>query len=244
LQRVRATAWVEVEDLAAHFGVVVQTIRRDLAEMVEAGQVARVHGGAVARSGVAILAYEARRGMAEAAKTAIGRAVAAQVPQNASVILNIGTTTEAVAQALVHHGNLTVISNNMNIANILSANPNAEVIVVGGALRRSDGGLIGDLVGEGFAKFKVDYAGIGASEIDAEGDLLDFDLAEVRVSQMILRQSRSAWMVAEAGKLARRASVRIGSLADLDRLFTDQPLPVPLSDLCAHWQTEVVVFPA
>lgn len=241
LALLRREGRVEVEALAARFGVAVQTIRRDLAEMAEAGQAERVHGGAMLRAGVTNIAYEARRQMAAAAKEAIGRACAADIPDGASLILNLGTTTEAVARALLRHQGITVVTNNMNVATILAANPGAEVIVVGGALRRSDGGLVGDLAVEGFARFKVDIAVIGTSAIDAEGDLLDFDLAEVRVSQMILRRSREVWAVADQGKLHRRAPVRIGDLGEIARLYTDAPLPEALRARCAAWGTRVVV---
>ena len=123
LRIARAEGRVEVEDLAQRFDVTLQTIRRDLADLSEAGHLDRVHGGAVMRAGVANIAYEARRRMNEAGKAAIGRACAAAIPDNSSLILNIGSTTEAVARALLQHRNITVITNNLNVANILAANP-------------------------------------------------------------------------------------------------------------------------
>ena len=98
------------------------------------GLLDRVHGGAVPRRGVTNLGYEERRRMNEAAKTAIARACAAAIPENCSIIMNLGTTTEAVARELLHHRNITVITNNMNVANILVANPGCEIMVAGGAL--------------------------------------------------------------------------------------------------------------
>ena len=139
-----------VEDLAQRFDVTLQTIRRDLGDMAAAGLLDRVHGGAVPRTGVVNLGYEARRRMNAEAKAAIGAACAAAIPDNSSLILNLGTTSEAVAQALLHHSNITVVTNNMNVANILLANPGCEIMVTGGALRRSDGGLVGELTTQFF----------------------------------------------------------------------------------------------
>lgn len=237
----RDSGHVQVDDLARHFDVAVQTIRRDLAEMAEMGLLDRVHGGAVPRQGVTNIAYEARRRLNEAGKTAIAAACAAAIPDNSSLILNLGTTTEAVARALLHHKNLTVVTNNMNVATILLQNPSCEIMVAGGALRRSDGGLIGDLTTEFFAQFKVDIAVIGASAIDADGDLLDYDLAEVRVSRAILAQARAAYVVADHLKLARAAPARIASLSKVDRLFTDAPLPPALASRLAAWGTRVEI---
>ncbi|ARC88160.1 DeoR/GlpR family DNA-binding transcription regulator [Rhodovulum sp. MB263] len=232
---------VTVEGLAEHFGVTVQTIRRDLAELAGAGKLERVHGGAILPSGVSNIGYEARRGLNAEAKAAIAARCAASIPEEASVFLNIGTSTEAVARALLTHRNLLVVTNNMNVANILVENPDCEVVVAGGTLRRSDGGLVGALTMRAIQAFKVDYAVIGCSALDAEGDLLDFDIQEVSVSQTILTQARRAFLVADAAKFGRSAPVRIASLRDLDAVFTDRPLPAPLVERCRGWNTRVDV---
>lgn len=239
----RVEGRVSVEDLAQRFDVAAQTIRRDLSELAEAGLLDRVHGGALARHGVANLGYEARRRMNAEAKAAIAQACAAAIPENSSLILNLGTTTEAVAQALIHHANITVVTNNMNVANILLANPGCDILVAGGGLRRSDGGLVGELTTQFFEQFKVDFAVIGTSALDADGDLLDFDLAEVRVSRAILRQARKAFLVTDHSKIGRAAPVRLANLSAIDRLFTDQPLPEDLTRRCAEWETEITLCP-
>ncbi|SEN83161.1 transcriptional regulator, DeoR family [Gemmobacter aquatilis] len=237
----RSEGRVVVEGLAERFGVTLQTIRRDLTELAEAGHLDRVHGGAVIRTGVSNIGYEERRSLHDAAKAAIGRACAQALPDNCSMILNLGTTTEAVARELLNHRQITVVTNNMNVANILVANPSCEIMVAGGALRRSDGGLVGDLTSEFMAQFKVDYGVIGISAIDPDGDLLDYDLAEVRVSRAIIRQSRKVYLVADASKLARSAPVRLASLSEVDAIFTDRPLPEALLARCAEWGTAVHV---
>ena len=237
----RADGRVSVEDLAQRFDVTLQTIRRDLADLADSGLVERVHGGAVPRAGVANLAYAERRSMNQSAKAAIARSCAAAIPDNCSVILNLGTTTEAVAQALLNHRNITVITNNMNVANILMANPSCEIMVAGGAFRRSDGGLVGELTTQFFEQFKVDFAVIGTSALDADGDLLDYDLAEVRVSKTIIRQARQVFLVCDHSKLGRSAPARLASLSEISTLFTDKPLPEALRGKCGEWSTKVTV---
>ncbi len=237
----RSEGRVVVETLAARFGVTVQTIRRDLTELANASLLDRVHGGAVMRTGVTNIGYEERRRMHDAAKAAIGRACARAIPDNCSLIINLGTTTEAVARELLHHRNITVVTNNMNVANILLANPRCEIMLAGGAIRRSDGGLVGELTTQFIEQFKVDYAIIGCSAMDDDGDILDFDMAEVRVSKAIIRQSRHAFLVADQSKRGRRAPVRLASLADVAALFTDAPLPPDLAARCDGWGTAVHV---
>jgi len=232
---------VTVERLAEHFGVTLQTIRRDLSDLAELGRLERVHGGAVLPSGTTNIAYAERRSLHHESKAAIGRACASRIPEDASIFLNIGTSTEAVARELLHHRKLLVVTNNIHVSNILMANPDCEIIVTGGSLRRSDGGLVGKVAADTIGAFKFDLAVIGCSSIDPDGDLLDFDIHEVGVSQAVLRQSRRACLVADHSKLKRTAPARIASLADIDVLFTDAALPPPLATLCRNWGTEVVI---
>lgn len=241
LTRARSDGRVMVEDLAESFGVTVQTIRRDLSEICDARLLDRIHGGAVLPSGVTNIGYEDRRRLNADAKEAIARTCAAEIPNGASLFLNIGTTTEAVARALQGHSGLMVVTNNMNAAQILAANPSCEVVLTGGALRRADGGLVGDLAVQTIRAFKVDVAVIGASALDEDGDLLDFDIQEVRVAHAILQQARQAILVADQGKLARAAPVRIGALSDLDIWITDREPPARLRMLCRKAKTDIRV---
>ena len=217
----REAGKVTVEGLATHFNVTAQTIRRDLGELCDVGQLTRVHGGAMIPSGVIALGYEDRRSLASQEKDAIARMVAQQIPDGVSIFMNIGTTTEAVARALLKHRNLMVITNNLNVANILATSPNSEVIVAGGILRRADGALVGDVTAEFIGQFKVDYAIIGSAAVDPDGSLLDYDFREVRVAQAIIKNARKSYLVADHTKFKMVAPVRIASLADLDGFFTD-----------------------
>ncbi len=192
-------------------------------------------------SGVTNIAYEERRRVAAGAKEAIGRAAAALVPPGASLFLNIGTTTEAVARALMETPNPMVVTNNLNVAQILAAHPTAEVIVTGGRLRRADMGLVGDMAVETIRQFKVDMAIVGGSALDEDGDILDFDPDEVRVSRAILAQARMAVLVADATKRTRTAPVRIAGLVDLDRWITDQPPGERLEGLAAEAGTQITI---
>lgn len=232
---------VTVDGLASHFDVTLQTIRRDLTELAEAGRLERVHGGAVLPSGTHNIGYEERRSLNTPAKTAIANACVSQLPDEISLFMNIGTSTEAVARALQDHHNLMVVTNNMNVANILANNPDCEVIVTGGTLRRSDGGLVGNLAADTISQFKFDLAVIGCSALDRDGDLLDFDIQEVAVSQAIIRQSRRTFLVADHSKFTRSAPARIASLAEIDTFFTDKPLLPELARNCASWGTNVVL---
>ncbi|WP_315773407.1 MULTISPECIES: DeoR/GlpR family DNA-binding transcription regulator [unclassified Bradyrhizobium] len=236
----RASGRVMVEDLARRFEVSAQTIRKDLNDLCEQRALTRIHGGAIIASGVENLAYEARRFVAADEKKAIGAVAAARIPNGSSLFINIGTTTEEVASALSSHQDLLVITNNLNVAMLLYPHPRIEVIVAGGTVRRSDGGVIGSTATQLIGQFKVDYAIIGASAIDEEGALLDFDYREVQVAQAIIANARSVMLVADSTKLHRSAPVRIAHLSQIQTFVTDRPLPDGLASLCHSRGIEVV----
>lgn len=222
LETAKRTGRVSVEDLSERFQVSNQTIRKDLNDLCNQRLLARVHGGAVLSSSVENVGYDARRMIAVDEKDAIGRAVADLIPDRASLFINIGTTTESCAKAMLHKAGLMVITNNINVATLMRPYPEIEVVIAGGVVRRSDGGIIGETAVDFIGQFKVDYAVIGASALDADGSLLDYDYREVRVTQAIMSNSRHVILAADASKFERSAPVRIGRLAQVDTFVTDR----------------------
>ena len=235
LEMVRTQGSVSVEQLADKLGVTLQTVRRDVQRLAETGLLARFHGG-VRAPGATLenMAYAQRESLHAEGKARIARAVASQVPNGCSLILNIGTTTEAVAKALLHHKRLRVITNNLNVAAILCGNPDCEVIVAGGVVRPRDRGIVGEATVDFIRQFKVDIAVIGISGIEVDGSLRDFDYREVKVAQTIVKQAREVWLTADGSKFNRPAMVEMASLSQIDRLFTDQAPPEPFPALLAE----------
>ena len=228
LKEVHARQSTTVEQLAETLGVTLQTVRRDVQRLADEGLLTRFHGGVrVPGSTVENIAHTQRETLNAAEKTRIARHVARQIPDNCSLILNIGTTTEAVARALLHHKGLRVITNNLNVAAILSSNPECEVIVAGGVVRPRDRGIVGETAVDFMRQFKVDIAVIGISGIEADGSLRDFDYREVKVAQTVIAQSRQVWLAADHSKFNRPAMVQLATLAQIDRLITDSPPPEP-----------------
>jgi DeoR family glycerol-3-phosphate regulon repressor len=242
LDAVQAQGSVTVEQLAARLGVTLQTVRRDVQRLADKGMLTRFHGGVrVPSSTIENIAHQQRLALHTEGKSCIARSVAAAVPNDCSLILNIGTTTEAIAQALLHHTGLRVITNNLNVATILSTNPQCEVIVVGGVVRGRDRGIVGEAAVDFIRQFKVDIALIGISGIEADGSLRDFDYREVKVSQTIISHAREVWLAADSSKFNRPAMVEVGHLSQIDRLFTDAPPPEPFPALLTEAQVRLEV---
>ncbi|MCA1492659.1 DeoR/GlpR family DNA-binding transcription regulator [Sinorhizobium alkalisoli] len=231
---------VLVEELAQRFSVTPQTIRKDLNDLCDARVLNRVHGGAIFPSGNENVKYDARRQIAAAEKQAIGRAAAALIPDNASLFINIGTTTEAVGEALLDHKELMVITNNINVANRLRIYPSIEVVIAGGVVRGSDGGIVGEAAVDFIRQFKVDFAVIGASAIDSDGALLDFDYREVKVAQAIIANARHVILVSDSTKFERTAPVRIGHISQVQTFITDRCFAENVRRICADQGVKLI----
>ncbi|MBN3536848.1 MULTISPECIES: DeoR/GlpR family DNA-binding transcription regulator [Sphingomonadaceae] len=240
LELARSAGKVAVEELADRLGVTPQTIRKDLNILARKSMLSRVHGGAVVTSGVDNIDYVTRRAVATGAKAAIGRAAAALIPNGVSLFINIGTTTEAVANHLVHHRDLMVISNNLNVVDILADRDGIDMVVVGGQVRRHDRAVVGALAMNFIRAFKVDYALIGISAIDPDGSLLDFAVDEVQVTRTIIQHARKVILVADSSKVGRPAPVRAGDLHDIDYLVTDNLVGPALTAACGEADVKVI----
>jgi DeoR family transcriptional regulator, glycerol-3-phosphate regulon repressor len=241
LNVVKSQGSVTVDELATQLGVTLQTVRRDVQKMAEDGLLARFHGGVrIPSSTTQNIEHQQRESLNADGKARIAKAVAAAVPNNCSLILNIGTTTEAIAKALINHTGLRVITNNLNVASILSVNPACEVIVVGGVVRTRDRGIVGEAAVEFIKQFKVDIAIIGISGIETDGTLRDYDYREVKVSQAIISHAREVWLAADQSKFNRPAMVELARLSQIDKLFTDAKPPEPYPALLEEAGVECI----
>lgn len=242
LDEVRTRGAVSVEALSDQFGVTLQTVRRDVKLLSDAGLLARFHGGVrLPASTTENIAYRQRQQLNEAGKQRIAKRVAKAVPDGCSLIINIGTTTEAIARELLHHKGLRVITNNLNVAAILSDNPDCEIIVAGGVVRARDRGIVGEVTVEFIRQFRVDIGLIGISGIEADGTLRDYDYREVNVAKSIIEHSREVWLAADHSKFNRPAMVELARLSQIDALYTDAAPPAPFPTLLAEAGVQLTV---
>ena len=244
LELAKQKGYLSTEELTAIFKVTSQTIRRDINELCNKGLLRRYHGGAGLSSSIENVDYSARQVLNHQEKIRIAQLVAQQIPDNASLFINIGTTTEAVAKALVSgHRHLRIITNNLNVAGMLAENDSFEVIVAGGVVRR-DRGVIGESTIDFIRQFKVDFGIMGISGIDGDGTLLDFDYREVRVSQAIIENARQVYLVTDHTKFSITPMVKLGHIGEVDALFTDRPPSAEMMQVLAETKTRLFVADA
>ena len=216
---------VKIPELAKAFDVSVITIRRDLDELVRAGQVQKVYGGAVLAP-QAIPEPESQRLFHSRLvhnhrdKMMIGMAAAKLVKDGETVILNIGTTALEVAKHLGNYDDLTVLTNSLPILNQL-ADTKLNVYSLGGKLRGNELALHGSLAFKALNDFYVDKAFIGAGGITLENGITDHNVDSAELCAAIAKRSRQTILVADSSKFGKDASVIIGPLTCVDTIITD-----------------------
>lgn len=204
LESAKQSGFVSVDSIAEEFQVTLQTARRDLGKLAEAGWLERVRGGAVPRGETDDSEYIKRKQSGRAAKRHIAQQVAAIIPDKASLFINIGTTNEAVAEALIQRRGLQVVTNNIHVAAILSSRSDARVIIAGGEVRSEDGGVVGEATRDFIDQFRMNFAILGISAVDDQGYLLEHDYREARVAQGLMRNAKIKILVLRASNFDAR----------------------------------------
>ncbi len=224
LEIVERSGKVEVEQLATNLAVSVMTIRRDLTELDELGFIERVHGGALlprqptAREELPVI--ERSNEKAEI-KGRIGGAVAGLIQDGDKIFLGSGSTTAAIATALLHHRNLTVITNALNIANILMNAPQIKLAVIGGFVRRSELSLIGHFAENALHGLQVDKLVIGIRGIDPVKGLTSDNMEELLTDQAIMNTSKTVIVAADHSKFGHVAAIRTAPITTASKIITN-----------------------
>ena len=225
LSLLRRRGFVSIGGLAESFRVSEQTVRRDLKALDHQGLATRYHGGAGLPSSRSDRSYENRRISFAAEKKRIAGMVAAHIPEDATVFIDIGTTMEAIAEALLDHRSLTVITNHLSAAMLLSRHPNFQILLAGGSLRHNDHATTGEATRAFLERFRVGYGIFSVGAVNGEGELLDYNYRDIDVSTMAMRISRRKFIAMDHSKFDADAVVHVGSVADVDAIFTDRSPP-------------------
>lgn len=248
LDEVRARGAVSVERLAQRLDVTMQTVRRDIQRLTEAGLLDRFNGGvslppAPSRHAPPAVAWRERQALKADAKARIARSVAAAIPDGARLMLGIGTTVEAVAQALSTKKGLHVITHSLHVAQTLANHPHCTVEVPAGRLRPRDSALEGPDTVACLRGKKADIAILSALGIDAEGRLLDRDERELEVAHAILAQVKEPWLVVDASKFGQVHPTVWGQLGQMKRVFTEALPPAPMPALMHKLSVGLTIAP-
>lgn len=209
LTLVQELGFTTIETLAERFGVSAQTVRREIIRLQAANFLQRFHGGAGLASGGIRSAYAQKLTVAPEGKRRIGQAVAALVQPGASIFLDVGTTVEAVARALLGKPGLRVVTASVSVAQIFCSAGIFDVVVTGGTIRGANGSLVGQAAISSIMGFRFDYAVLGMNGFDDDGAPMDFDLEKIAVRQAAISRSRQTLVVADHTKFEQVGTARV-----------------------------------
>lgn len=221
LQAVR-TGTAHVSDLARAFEVSEMTVRRDLRALARDGKLERVHGGAVDTVPERPFEEIALRG--QAVKNRIGAAAAALVEDGQTVMVDIGTTTLQVARHL-RGREVTVVTTSLAVYDELRTDPEVELVLSGGLVRRNYLSLVGVLAEDSLRQLNVDMAFIGTSAIAPDLSVWDTTMIEVPIKRAMIAAANEVVLLADAEKFSMSGAVRICGPGELDQIVTDADIP-------------------
>ena len=231
VERARAGGRVEVASLAEELGVTTETVRRDLTTLERHALLRRVHGGAIP---IERLGFEpalaARDSVLTAEKERIARMALAELPDEGSILLDAGTTTARLADALPTDRELVVLTNALPIAMSLSVRPNITVLMVGGKVRGRTQAAVDAWALQALADSYVDVAFIGANGISPERGLTTPDTTESAVKRAMIRAARRTVVLADHTKVGQDHLSRFAALDEIDTLITDSGLDAQVAD--------------
>lgn len=224
---VEREGFTRVTDLAERFGVSTVTVRSDLSSLEAYGRLRRVRGGAVPnRVGAAEKPLELSAAEQAREKIAIGVRCAQMVSSGDVVLLDVGSTTTAIAGALVARQDLhdvTVVTNALNVAlRLEQASDRISVIVSGGTVRPLQHSLVNPYATLLLEQITAHLAFIGCNGVDARGGITNRNVAEAEIKRAMVRASRRAVVVADGSKLGEVEVARVCPVTDIDLLVTDE----------------------
>ena len=237
---------VQVNVLSQSFHVSTQTIRQDLSFLARIGMAARAYGGAVLRdrpSSAPEAALETKRQRFAAEKAAIGKMAAALVGAGETIVLDSGTTTLQIASHIPAGLELTVVTNDLAIANEISGREKINLLMLGGTLRRKNMSLYGTPAEHAMRDLSVDKLFLGVDGFDLIKGVTTHFESEAVLNRMMCEAAAEIIVVMDSSKFGKICLHRIVEPAGIDKLITDERIARDLQSALADMGVEVIRVP-
>jgi len=237
---------IKIQDICERFGISDMTARRDLNELDRRGLLRRVHGGAVANLGRSYEpSFQIRSVKNKKAKHAIGRKAAEMIYDGDSIALDVGTTTLEVARNLSGIRNLTVITNSIQISNVLVENlsleTEARLILTGGVVRPRELSMVGSIPEYVYQQFHVDKVFLGIGGISVDNGLTEFNMDDANIKSVLLKSARSSIVVADSTKFGVTTFKQVAPLESVDQIITDSGVSEEMVEDIQELGVDVIV---
>jgi len=231
---------VSVTELHRRLDVSRETIRRDINALAADHHLQKTHGGALSVDSVEPAISE-RMSVNIEGKRAIGRMAAGMVADGTSLIIDSGTTTLCLAEALAGRHRLTVYTNDIQVAARLAGRHDNRVFILGGEVVGGEGAMVGRDTTTMLENYYADFTFVGASALSSGHGLTDYTREAAELRKLMLTNARTTVLLADHSKFKRIAPVKVSSLEGLDHLITDSPLKDDAATYFKNLKCEVLI---
>ena len=231
---------VSVSELYRKLKVSRETIRRDITRLDQENRLSKTHGGAVSVDTLEPVFAE-RLAVNTGGKRAIAKLAATLVPDGASLIIDAGTTTLCVAEALSTRRQLTVYTNDVQIAARLGGRNDNRVFILGGELQSAEGATLGRDVTAMLGNYFTDFVFVGAGALCEGPMLMDYSREAAEIRAQMLIQGRTSVLLADYTKFGRRAPVRVANLEKATHILCDRKPPASLAKSLRELKAELLI---
>lgn len=232
---------LDISTLSDRLGASEEMIRRHVQALAEAGVVRLLRDAVALPTAMSEPPFRRRMELQADAKKRIGAHMAELIDDGATVLLDTGSTTAYVGQALADRRELTIVTNSVETARFIIGRHNHRVLIVGGEARAHDGAVLGADAVEFVRRFRADWAVLSIGAFDLRGGLMDRDSEEASFARALIAQADRVAVVADSTKFGRRSLVTICPLKSVDLLVTDDAPPALFESLLAEAEVEISI---
>lgn len=221
VNRVDHLGFVSVKDLAEQFSVAVETIRRDLRTLEEAGYIKRSHGGVMSLMDTdAGLDFGNRQSENASAKQVIAAKALEHIKPGDVIMLDASSSSWFLAEALPHE-DLTVITNSVRIVFDLVKKPAIKTLAIGGRYSEKYGAFLGALAVSQVADFRADTLFFSCTGFDEEQGAWESNELNAAIKQMMRRSSRKSILLCDKSKLGKSGLIKLCDANQIDTVITE-----------------------
>ena len=231
---------VKINQLSKDLKVTRETVRKDLYELEKQGLIRKVLGGAVIENSKLKSTYEKRKLENYEEKQMIAQKAISFIEPNDSIYLDYGTTVYYLAEEILKMGNVTVVTNSIQIVNLLLKNPTIDIIVLGGLLRKNEDSLSGSFGLSNMDKLSVNYGFFSGGGVDPEFGLTNHNLGEAEISREMFQKSQTKIVLVDHTKYRNVSLNQVAETKDIDFIITDQSVTEKDKELFEQLEVELI----
>lgn len=231
---------VKINQLSKDLKVTRETVRKDLYELEKQGLIRKVLGGAVIENSKLKSTYKKRKLENYEEKQMIAQKAISFIEPNDSIYLDYGTTVYCLAEEILKMGNVTVVTNSIQIVNLLLKNPTIDIIVLGGLLRKNEDSLSGSFGLSNMDKLSVNYGFFSGGGVDPEFGLTNHNLGEAEISREMFQKSQTKIVLVDHTKYRNVSLNQVAETKDIDFIITDQSVTEKDKELFEQLEVELI----